>query len=208
MQKLQGTNRRVRRTTVDIGNADMKLRQADFFLSHLEAAPRQIAKSLARATPDQSEILHYYFSACLSAAQSVFYTLEKAAKPRFTDIESAWRKNQANDQERARFNRMIRIRDDDVHFGESGAEPLPAAIPAEPSEFQNYVHHNSALHGPAATSKRTNPDGTEVTAAVLRGTRRLYIQLNGQRVDATTACREFIGQLRSLQAAVAAALVA
>jgi hypothetical protein len=48
--------------------------------------------------------------------------------------------------------------------------------------------------------EEVNPDGTTVRASGLRGTVGLYIDIeqHGQRVEATTACREFISQLRSL----------
>ncbi len=97
---------------------------------------------------------------------------------------------------------MMNQRDRDVHHGETDAESLPAAIPAEPHEYEYYVQHNSALLGPRGFAKHTNPDGTEITAAALRGTKLLCLLLDGERVDATTACRVFIEQLRSLQTAV------
>jgi hypothetical protein len=204
MQKPNVIDRR-RRANLNIGNAGKKLRQAEFFLSHLEQASREIAKSLARLGPDQSELLDFYFSACLSAAQSVFYTLGNA-EPNFKSIEREWRKGLASDEERAQFHRMVTQRDLDVHHGETDAEPLPAVIPAESHEYESYIQHNAALLGPPGVAKLTNPDGTEISATALRGTKRLYIALNGDRVDATTACRVFIAQLRSLQDAVKAAL--
>ncbi len=53
--------------------------------------------------------------------------------------------------------------------------------------------------------EQVNPDGTKVTASATRGTVGLYIDLLDQHIEATTACRGFIDQLRSLLGAVKAA---
>jgi len=47
-------------------------------------------------------------------------------------------------------------------------------------------------------AERKNPDGTTVRASALQGTVGLYIEIGGSTVEATTACADFIGQLRSL----------
>jgi len=43
-----------------------------------------------------------------------------------------------------------------------------------------------------------NPDGTQVGGSVFHGVIGLYIEQDGRLVEATTACREFIGQSRWL----------
>jgi hypothetical protein len=203
-----GNNRRQRRARIDIRNADKKLRQAEFFLSHLRGAPDVIADALAKAgVPDQCELLDFYFSACLTASKSAYSILEKAAgRRRFETIEHAWRMSFGNDICRARFKALIGYRDDDVHFGETEAESLRATIPADQHVSQLYNPHNTGLLGLSGVVKQTNPDGTVVTATATRGTMRLYLNLARERVDAETACRDFIEQLRSLQKAVLAAL--
>ncbi len=90
-------------------------------------------------------MLEFYFSACLSAAQRVFYTLRDASGSHFKVIESIWWNSLTSDRERARFNGMMNQRDRDVHYGETAAESLPAAIPAEPHEYEYCVQHDSAL---------------------------------------------------------------
>lgn len=137
-----------RETPMDIASAEKKLRQAEFFLSYLEHASKEIAAQYARASRQlNQEPLEYYFSACLSAAQSVFYILAKTGGPKFKAMAHEWRANLTNDSARARFNRMVGIRDGDVHFGKTGATPLPKYI--EEDRHGAYIHHwqfyNAAL---------------------------------------------------------------
>jgi hypothetical protein len=194
--------------TIDVSNAEKKLRQAEFFLSHLEAAPEEIARAQAAARPERTDLLEFYYSACLTAAQSAFYALEKATqeaadskssgKKRFAAIKASWRKQLGDDRERELFNGMVNRRDDDVHFGTTDAVALPAAMPADSHRQGTYIDRHAALFGPKPLTSYTNPDGAEVTAPALRGTKRLYFDHHGKKVDAAGASRKFIGQLRSL----------
>jgi hypothetical protein len=144
--------------------------------------------------------LEFYFSACLTAAQSAHYVLKKAPGRQYTHIKEKWLKER-NDPEGVRFDRMIQIRDDDVHLGTTGATPLPKYIEEDqrsnPYMVQNY--NDETLFGLPVVPEETNPDGRKVSAPILRGTVGLYLDHDGVRlVEATTFCRDFIGLLRSL----------
>jgi len=67
---------------------------------------------------------------------------------------------------------------------------------------------NATLFGPQPMTEHQNPDGVTVRAPVLQGTVGLYVEIGGSRIEATTACVGFIGQMRSLLQAAAAAVVA
>ena len=53
---------------------EKKLRQAEFFLGHLEQATREMVNDVAR----DPERLEFFFSACLTAAQSAYYILDES----------------------------------------------------------------------------------------------------------------------------------
>ncbi|HXJ79062.1 MAG TPA: hypothetical protein VMS64_10315 [Candidatus Methylomirabilis sp.] len=87
-----------------LARAEKKLRQARFFVDRLQE--EAATSAAARA----AEVQEYYFSACLSAAQSVFYALDQSTE--FRAVERAWRAARS-DAERAEFNWMMALRDDD-----------------------------------------------------------------------------------------------
>ena len=89
------------------------------------------------------------------------------------------------------------LRDGDVHLASTGAEPLPKYIPAEPRHHQPY-QPMPVIPGTRVLIEKENPDGTKVSGPGLRATVGLYIEQQGGRVEAATACREFIDQLGSL----------
>src|SRR5574341_68104 len=169
---------------MDTVSAEKKLRQATFFLEHLESA----SKGLLRYDQDP-EHLEFYFSACLSAAQSIYYVLEETGGAAFQETQQRWR-GQLPESQRSRFGRMIGLRGSDVHLASTGAKPLPKYVKEDPSRHMSF--------GPSAVVEMENPDGTKVSGPVLRGTLGLFIEQQGQRIEATQACQEFIGQLRSL----------
>jgi hypothetical protein len=75
-------------------------------------------------------------------------------------------------------------------------------IPAEDygSPFGQYGHPGL---GPPSMTEYTTPDGTKVSARALHGTVGLYVDLAGERYEASKACELFIKQLRALmQAAI------
>jgi hypothetical protein len=76
------------KSKADIAGAEKKLRQAEFFLGWLEQTSKEIAYQ--GANPGRSgepEHLEYYFSACLSAAQSVYYVLDATGGPKFKETQ-------------------------------------------------------------------------------------------------------------------------
>lgn len=190
----------------DIARAEKKLRQAELFLGHLVEASHEMVNEVAKGC-EKPERLESYYSACLSAAQSVYTVLEENGGSEFNDLQKAWRKTLTNEVGRIGFDRMKRLRGEDVHFGVTGATPLPKYI--EQQNFAQYPyhwqHHNAALLGEMVAIEETNPDGQKVTGHVLRGTFGLYLDHNGGRLEATTVCRHFIDQLRSLLDATRAA---
>jgi len=188
--------------TVDVVGAEKKFRQAEFFLACLENESKEMVHRFGNPHyGGNPEPLEFYLSACLSAAQSVYYILEETGGSKFKEIQRDWRNGLTDDRGRARFGKMMGVRGNDVHLGTTGAEPLPKYIgydPTERSEDWWFSNHNAALFGPAPVIERENPDGTKVSATVLRGTVGLYLDLHDTRVEATTACRDFLDQLRSL----------
>ncbi len=193
---------------VNIVGAEKKLRQALFFLAHLQQAPREIRRGSANPEHQNTEQLEFYFSACLSAAKSVYYVLDTTGGTTFKDIERRWRAKLA-EVERSRFGRMMGLRDDDVHLASTPAKPLPKYEVEDHRWNSNPYYHefyNAALFGPRPVIEEENPDGTKVTGSVLRGTVGLYIEQPGRRVEAADACREFIQQLRSLLDEIKASL--
>jgi hypothetical protein len=193
--------------TIDITGAKKKLRQAEFFLWHLEDTSREIAHHANSFHGENTEHLEFFFSACLSAAQSVYYVLEGTGGSKFKETQRRWRADGLQDGWRSKFARMIGLRGEDVHLATTGAEALPKYVEEDwrhqnqsQSPYYQPQVYNAALCRPRPVIEEVNPDGTTVRASVLRGTVGLYIDIeqHGQRVEATTACREFIRQLRSL----------
>ena len=181
---------------IDVGGAEKKLRQAKFFLHHLLQASQTMVRHVSQPGSVNPELLEYYFSACLSAAQSVYYILEKTGGLDFKKLQATWR---AGIPEKAEFGNMIGLRGNDVHFGETGAEQLPKLVKAEPSEFNSYYNtYNAALFGPETLPEHENPDGSKVTGHILRGSLGLYLDWEGKRIAAETLCDRFIRLLQSL----------
>lgn len=158
-----------------------------------------------RQNPEQ---LDFHFSACLTAAKSVYYVLEATGGKTFKEIQRRWRAK-LPEPERSRFGRMMGLRDDDVRLASTPAEPLPQYIPEDPNPYSYSFSGFSGIYGglPAsAVIEQENPDGTKVSGPILRGTIGLYIEQQGGRIEAATACREFIQQLGSLLDEIKASL--
>ena len=75
---------------MDIAGAEKKLRQAEFFLGWLEHMPKEMANALASLHGAYAEPLEFYFSACLSAAQSVYYILYETGGAGFKNLQKNW----------------------------------------------------------------------------------------------------------------------
>lgn len=186
-------------TEIGLSAALNKLRQAELLSAHLGTIPAEISSSLWRAGSDQHFrlTLETYFFACLSAARSVYFIFLETGGPTAKRISSGWRNNSLDQDGRTRFNAMLNLRDRDVHYGDAEAETLPKMIEF-PDNGSMYNRHSAALFGPAPMTEHINPDGSKVSARALRGSIGLYIDMDGRKVEATTACAEFIEQLRSL----------
>src|SRR5438128_11511386 len=91
-----------------INRAEKKLRQAEFFLAQLTAL---------RVPGHTPEVKEFLLSACLTAAQSAFYVLHTDGGDLFNHEHKRWRQQTRTQEERAFLNRMIGLRDDDVHEG-------------------------------------------------------------------------------------------
>jgi len=179
----------------DIAGAGKKLRQALFFLGHLEQASKD-----TRGDRRDPEHLEFYFSACLSAAKSIYYVLDKTGDATFREVQKRWR-GELPEPQRSWFGRMMGLRDNDVHVASSGAEPLPKYVKEEDwsrSAYYTYFSSSAALFGSAPDVEMENPDGTKVSGPVLRGALGLYLKQQGRLIEATEACREFLRQMESL----------
>jgi hypothetical protein len=202
---MMGRKRRAQRESrsIDFAGAEKKLRQAEFFLHHLVQASAEMKAG------HPTEPLEFYFSACLTAAQSVFYVMDGTGKAIFTSTEKNWR-NSLPERERSEYWRMIRLRDDDVHLATTDAESIPKYVTDDASRFAmpqyQFLAHNAALFGERPFIEEVNPDGTKVRGHILRSAIGLYMnRRDGSRIEAASACRQFIDQLRSLLDAVKAA---
>jgi hypothetical protein len=177
---------------MNIAGAERKLRQALFFLGWLEQAPRDMVRE--GANPEQ---LEFYFSACLSAAKSVYYVLDGSDRALFRDVQKRWR-GQLPEPQRSMFGRMMGLRDDDVHVASTGAESLPKYVKEESGLGSQYTYFHRSPLFPSPDFEVENPDGTKISGHIFRGTIGLYLQHQGRRIEAAEACRQFIGQLSSL----------
>lgn len=166
-----------------IARAEKKLRQAEHFVP--------VLRDYAMRRPE--ERMEFQVSATLTAAQSAFYVLRDHHRATFQREHQHWRQTRTAD-ERAFLNRMIKLRDDDVHFGELDATSLNAYVDA------TTVPGVTIMGSPDAFVEMENPDGQKVRATALMGVQALYIDHAGQRIEATAACRQFIALLRDLVA--------
>jgi hypothetical protein len=139
--------RRAKPKGTSIAGAEKKLRQAEFFLAWLEETSKEYQGGIPRGGANDAERLEFYFSACLTATRSVRYVLKATYDPKFKDVEKKWRKGLSNDS-LARFDWMIGVRDDDVHFATTGAKPLQKYVKEEPWQTRSrysFQFHNAPL---------------------------------------------------------------
>jgi len=183
---------------IDLAGAAKKIRQAEFFLAWLAQASRDMVNDLARnpRAAENAERLEFLFSACLTAGQSSFYVLRETGGLAFARAHHRWRTALALG-EREEFNRMISLRDADVHYAKPGAQALRKFVAEDRSRYATSFY-NAAIFGPAPVAVETNPDGAQVSGPVLRGTIGLYIDSPKGPVDAENACRVFVDRLHSL----------
>lgn len=182
---------------IDIARARKKLRQAEFFLMHLHHAAEDMTLQLRRASTPNTEPLEFWFSACLSAAQSAYFVLEATGGREFKRIQTAWR-GELSGPAGHEFGWTIGVRGDDVHLATVPGSAMPKMVPA-PAWEQQWQWGNDALNGPFQIPRHTNPDGTVAESSVLVGSLGLYVDTPaGERVDAETLCRRLVDHLHSL----------
>ena len=191
-----------------MARAKYKLRQAELVLCYLRNVPTEIAADLrlGRSTDHQDLRLDTFFFSCLGLAQSAFYIIDN---PLHKDAIHRWRMSALDSRGRAQLNKVMNLRDTDVHHGISEGRTLPAMIPIERSSdgWMYQQRPNYAVFGisPPATEHK-NPDGTIVSSYDgLQGTMQLYVDVDGEPLEASNVCERFIVQLGSLIEAIEAA---
>jgi hypothetical protein len=108
--------------------------------------------------------LDTFFFSCLGLAQSAFYIISNGP---FKNAIRHWRMTSLDDRGRARLNKMMNLRDTDVHHGLSEGRALPAMMPIERDgsgdAWRYQQRPNYAVFGirPPETTHE-NPDGTTV----------------------------------------------
>jgi hypothetical protein len=198
-----------------IERARYKLRQANIALRYLRHAPTEIAADLRRARPlsDPDLLLSTFFFSCLGLAKSAYYIIKDDQGGRYRDAIHSWRMNVLDDRGRKQFNRMTRLRDNDVHRGISDGKTLAKAIPIERSfEDDSWTYQQrpnyAALGISRPVTEHKNPDGSTVSSYDgFQGSISLYIEIAGETCEASNACERFIAQLGQLIDAVVAANV-
>jgi hypothetical protein len=122
-----------------------------------------------------------------------------------------WRANVLDQSSRTQFNRMMALRDNDVHHGLSDGKALATLIRIEHSGdddawmYQQQPNY-AALGIIRPVTQHKNPDGSTVSSfAGLQGSRGLYVEVAGETCDASNACERFISQLTQMIDVVSAA---
>lgn len=190
--------------------ARYKLRQADLALGYLRQVPAAIALDMRRAREisDPDLRLDTFFFACLSLAKSAYYIIEGDQGGRYEEAIHSWRMNVLDHPGRTRFNRMMRLRDTDVHQGRSEGKALPAMIPIERSSDDTSMYQSQPVGTGRSVTEHKNPDGSTVSSHDgLQGSMHLYVEIAGVTWEASNACERFIAQLNQMIDAVAAAKV-
>jgi len=136
-----------KRKTVDIEGAEKKLRQAGFFVDHLDYFSRQ-PDYQRRGDPEH---LEFFFSASLTAARSVYQVLCHSGGRMFQRVSAEWIRK-LTDQQHRDFKMMKNLRDGDVHRASAAAESLPKYVEAdfgrhESPYYQSLVLRSADLGG-------------------------------------------------------------
>jgi hypothetical protein len=163
--------------------AEKKLLQADFFAGHV------VNITGPRLLPMHME---FYLSASLTAARSAFYIVRDHGGGVFRLAQKSWRR--AHPPADMDFHqRMIDLRDEDVHHGNVDATSITKFVDARTIPgvqiFGNPID---------AMVEETNPDGRRVRAQALATVLTLYIDHAGKRIEAATAARQFTALLWKL----------
>jgi hypothetical protein len=188
-----------------IGRARYKLRQAELLLNYLRQVPGEIALDMRRARPVSNPNLRLdtFFFSCLGLCKSAFNIVENGQGDRYKGAINSWRMK-LDDMGRTQFDRMMKLRDIDVHQGKSDGKALGAMIPIERSYdddawmYQQQSNY-AALGIRRPANEHTNPDGSKVSSYDgLQSSMHLYIEIAGKTWEASNACEQFIAQLRQL----------
>jgi hypothetical protein len=196
-----------------VERARYKLRQAELALSYLRQVPAEIAADLRRArqVSDPELRLDTFFFACLGLAKSAYYIIDSDQNRRHRDAIHSWRMNALDQTGRTQFNRMMNLRDIDVHQGRSDGKALATMIPIErrgdDDSWMYQSQPNYAVFGISRPlTEHKNPDGkTASSYEGLQGSMGLYVEVAGETCEASGACERFIAQLGQLIDAVSAA---
>jgi hypothetical protein len=191
-----------------IKRAEYKIRQADLLLAYLREQSKDIALAQRRASfaEEGGKLkLDTFFFACLEAARSAYFILEKAG-PRWKTVLDTWKADPSAKDDVDRFDAAVHLRSQDVHHGCAPSEALGTMIPVEDHGSAFGEHYNSAIFGPLTETTYANPGGTTVRSAYgLQGSMGLHVDLAGKRCEAAAACTVFMAQLRALIARTKAA---
>jgi hypothetical protein len=196
-----------------IERARYKLRQADVALRYLRHVPTDIAADLRRARPlsDPDLLLNTFFFSCLGLAKSAYYIIKDDRGGCYRDAIHSWRMNVLDHRGRTQFNRIMGLRDKDVHQGKSDGKTLAKAIPIvrsfdDDSWMYQQQPNYAALGISRPVTEHKNPDGSTVSSYDgLQGSMSLYIGIAGETCEASNVCEKFITQLSQLIDAVGAA---
>jgi hypothetical protein len=196
-----------------LGRARYKLRQAELALSYLRQVPAEIALDLrrGRAVSDPDLRLDTFFFSCLGLCKSAFNIIRDGQGGHYKGAIGRWRDSILDDAGRAQFDRMMKLRDKDVHQGQSDGKTLAAMIPIERSYDDNMWMHQqqpnyAALGISRPVTEHKNPDGGTISSYEgLQGSVCLYIEIAGKTWEASNACERFIAQLSQLIDSVGAA---
>jgi hypothetical protein len=198
-----------------IVRARYKLRQAELALRYLRRVPAEIAADLRQARPisDPDLRLDTFFFSCLGLSKSAYYIIKDDQGGRYRDAIHSWRMNTLDQRGRTQFNRMKRLRDNDVHQGRSDGKTLATLIPIERSSNDDvWMYQQQASYAALGISRpvteHKNPDGSTVSSFDgLQGSMCLYVEIAGETCEASNACERFIAQLSQLVDAVSVANV-
>jgi hypothetical protein len=164
----------------------------------------------ARPISDPDPRFDTFFFSCLGLAKSAYYIMDDR---RYRDAIRSWRMNVLDLKGRTQFNRMMRLRDNDVHQGRSDGKTLATRIPIERNSaddawiFQQQPSY-AALGVRRPVSEYMNPDGITVSSYEgLQGSMNLFVEIAGETSEAANACERFITQLSQMLDALSAANV-
>jgi hypothetical protein len=196
-----------------MGRARYKLRQAELALHHLRQVPEEIAADMRRARPVSNPDLRLdtFFFSCLGLCKSAFNIIKDGRGGRYKGAINSWRENVLDDPGRTQFDRMMKLRDIDVHQGKSDGKALAVMIPIERSSDDDaWIYQQQTNYAALGISRQAtefeNPDGSKVSSFDgLQSSIHLYIEIAGKTWEASNACERFIAQLRQLIDSVDAA---